>query len=208
MSVKPTKYFGKSWPIFSFADSNLSRYLGKDTPDRADKVILPAIGQENENCVCTWEISAAQYNSLIEVENASCWCFWMRGRQNCRNIQRFEHICTTLSGFLFRDLRCCRVYLRLLYQLKCLLESALADVYHLLPAPHFLRSWKGYWRFGEWMRGNIQDFQEISTRRLQSGISKERLCTAGQMDGMGRRPESKSGSKSMKWTWMWHKIVF
>merc|ERR550532_3070511 len=87
----------------------------------------------------------------------------------------FEHICTTLSGFLFRDLRCCHVYLRLLYQLKCLLESALADVYHLLPAPHFLRSWKGYWRFGEWMRGNIQDFQEISTRRLQSQKSASAL---------------------------------
>ena len=137
----------------------------------------------------------------------------MRGRQNCINIQRFEHICTTLSGFLFRDLRCCRVYLRLLYQLKCLLESALADVYHFLPAPHFLRSWKGYWRFGEWMRGDIQDFQEISTRRLQSRISKERLCTAGQMDGVGGRPESKSKIRNQvkalpKWTWYKTKLDF
>jgi hypothetical protein len=52
MSVKPTKYFGKSWPMFSFANSNLSRFLGKETSDWADKVVLPAFGQENENCGC------------------------------------------------------------------------------------------------------------------------------------------------------------
>ena len=85
-------------------------------------------------------------------------------------------------------------------QLKCLLESALADIYHLCQLHNFEKL-EGVWSFGEWMRerGQHRRFQGNLEGHIQSkaAISEERLRTAGQMDGVGRRPENRSKIKTL-----------
>ena len=80
-------------------------------------------------------------------------------------------------------------------QLKCLLESALADIYHLCQLHNFEKL-EGVWSFGEWMRerGQHRRFQGNLEGHIQSkaAISEERLRTAGQMDWVRRRPANKS----------------
>ena len=145
MSVELTKDFGKFWPMISYAISfPLWITICPDFWPRTHQIDLIQLScvqfvKKVEGEKITQLVILIGWNlcHAIKFVKRGWKCFLLmfldqRWTQLCKYIQIWIwiYLHNYMCGYLPRDLRCCHVYLRRVPTEKCILESALADIYH------------------------------------------------------------------------------
>ena len=122
----------------------------------------------------------------------------MRGNQNCINIQiwTYFHNFAWIPRKRFEMLSC---VLAAFTPTEMFTRECFGWCLSLWPAPHFLRSWRGFWRFGEWMRGEHP--------RIPGNLGG--LDSKVSISDFKRAPlHCETNGSGVKETWMWNKIRF